>query len=266
MIQYNTALCELIGRIQLLLLQFGHAIVDKDWCGKVTNPDYSRLYYVIGGSASIQSDDGILILSPGKWYLLPAGFSFKFSCEHELEQIYFHVKLCDFDRIDLLRNLGKPCAFVPNDLPMDLFQRCLGSRQITDALKLQQTISGILMTFLDKQKLSIESRDLSPCVAQAISYINHHLSVRLTIEEIADAAFVSKSALTKHFRKELSMSVHDYVSDAIMFEAEQLLLNSNLSILSISERFGFCDQFYFSKCFKEKFGVSPRARKKSVVL
>ena len=93
MIHLNNALCELTSRIQLLLLQFGHAIVDKDWCGRVTNPDYSRLYYVLGGSATIRSEEDTLILSPGKWYLLPAGYSFDFSCEHELEQIYFHLKL-----------------------------------------------------------------------------------------------------------------------------------------------------------------------------
>ena len=36
----------------------------------------------------------------------------------------------------------------------------------------------------------------------------------------------------------------------------------NLSALEISERLGFCDQFYFSRRFKEKYGSSPREYRK----
>jgi AraC-like DNA-binding protein len=43
----------------------------------------------------------------------------------------------------------------------------------------------------------------------------------------------------------------------VLFKAEEMLIKSNLSILEISEMFGFYDQFYFSRRFKERFGISP---------
>lgn len=42
---------------------------------------------------------------------------------------------------------------------------------------------------------------------------------------------------------ELSKSINEYIYDIIMFEASQLLLKSNVSMLAISEKFGFSDQF-----------------------
>ena len=35
-----------------------------------------------------------------------------------------------------------------------------------------------------------------------------------------------------------------------------------MQISRISERYGFCDQFYFSRRFKEKFGVTPQKYRK----
>ena len=57
-------------------------------------------------------------------------------------------------------------------------------------------------------------------------------------------------------------TVTRYIDDAIMFEAEQLLLKSDLTVLQISERFGFCDQFYFSRRFKMKYGETPQKYRK----
>ena len=42
-------------------------------------------------------------------------------------------------------------------------------------------------------------------------YIKQNLSMQLSITEIAENIFVSKSTLTKHFQKELHMSVNEYI-------------------------------------------------------
>ena len=34
----------------------------------------------------------------------------------------------------------------------------------------------------------------------------------------------------------------------------------------VSEKFGFCDQFYFARWFKDKFDMSPRDYRKSTLI
>lgn len=91
-----------------------------------------------------------------------------------------------------------------------------------------------------------------------MNYIKQNISAHLMLSEISENVFVSKSTITKHFRKELSMSVNEYINNLIICEEGNLLLTSNVPILSISDKIGFYKQLYFSKRFKEKFGKSPK--------
>ena len=90
--------------------------------------------------------------------------------------------------------------------------------------------------------------------------------MQLTVSQIAEYCFISKSTLTKHFKKELSVSVNEYICNTVLADAEMLLSTTNVSVSEISSRLGFSDQFYFSRKFKEKFGISPREYRKNKLL
>jgi AraC-like DNA-binding protein len=50
-----------------------------------------------------------------------------------------------------------------------------------------------------------------------------------------------------------------------MFLAGQMLKNTNLTVAQVSEHLGYSEQFYFSRCFKQSFGMSPREYRKSKI-
>ncbi len=264
MIIKNKKLCENINKIRLNLLTFGYAKVGIEWNGRVMNPIYSRLYYVIDGEAIIKfSDNNILHMSKGNWYLLPVGCSFDYSCEKNLEHIFFHLKLCDYDGLDLLRNFNAYSTLENKFFADDFFINYINSTKTVDYLSVYNSVFHILLSFIDENGVDIERKDFSNCIIKAIQYIKRNLSAQLTVSQIAENTFVSKSTLTKHFQKELGISINKYIYDMIMFEAGQMLINSNASIQQISEHFAFSDQFYFSRKFKDKFGISPREYRKN---
>ena len=262
----NPVICKQSNRINLNLIYFGHATVNTSWCGEVQSPVYSRLYYIASGEAEITTLKGEkTVLKQGLWYLLPAGCSFRYKCAKELEHYYFHLKLCDYDTTDLLRKCEKPLYTCKHQAELTYIKECIESRDVLDALHLKQNALSVLLTFLKENNVDIKTDNYSACVMGAIKYIKENLSVKLTISQIAEEVFVSKSTLTKHFKKELGMSVNEYVYELIMSKAESLLTTTNESIGSISERFGFYDQFYFSKRFCEKFGQSPSRYRKNLL-
>ena len=266
-IKTNHALCENTNHVQLLLLHFGHALVGREWTGKNSSLGVSRLYYVIDGTANVTAKDGEkCLLTAGNWYLLPADGTFDFSCDESMEHFYFHLKLCDLDGLDLLASLPSPVSLPADGDKAAFFLSCLQSDALADGLCLRHELERVLLTMLEKNQVRPENNRFSPVVVKAIKYIKRHLSAQLTVSEIAEHVFVSTSTLAKRFKAELSMSVGEYVNDRIMFEACQRLLKTNLSILAISEKYGFSDQFYFSRRFKEKFGLSPLKYRKTVIM
>lgn len=101
-------------------------------------------------------------------------------------------------------------------------------------------------------------------MADAISYIRQNLSLGISVRQLSDMLFVSESMLSKRFTKETGISIGKFVDREVMIEAQRRLLLSDEPIQQISEELGFCDQFYFSKKFKQFCGISPiKYRKQS---
>lgn len=251
----NSTLLRQVNHLQLQMLSNGHTTVDATWNGHIIAPMFSRLYYIVGGRAYITVGNERIRLESGYWYLLPAGCSFDYECIDQMDHVYFHIKLCGYDEVDLLSACNVPLRL---DLPLGDIDRQRYSETVVQALQLRQTVEGIVLSLLSAYGITITGEDYSPCVFAALQYIKLHLSMQLTVLEIAEAAAVSVSTLSKQFRKELSLSVGEYIDALVLSAAERQVKTSRDSLREISDRFGFSDQFYFSKRFKQAFGVSPR--------
>lgn len=258
----NTELFKDVDKIKAKILCVGHASVGKEWCGKRISPDYSRLYFVLNGSFKITLKDGeSQSFTKGKWYLLPSGMDFDFECQDSMEHIYFHIKLCGSDGVDLLSVCKKPLS-LSDSKQVDFIKDGIDSSSLTTGIKLKNAALDIVSDMIAYHRIPLLNESHSPCIKKALVYIRENLSARLTLSEISEALFISKSTLTKHFQKELSVSVNEYVTRLIMSEAEALLSTTALSIGAISERLGFSDQLYFSRRFKELHGISPSEYRK----
>lgn len=79
----------------------------------------------------------------------------------------------------------------------------------------------------------------------------------LSVEGIANGIYLNSSYLRKVFKKELNMTVNDYIVDFRMMKAKELIGCGNIKLSDISEMVGYNDAGYFSKSFKKKYGFSP---------
>jgi two-component system response regulator YesN len=79
----------------------------------------------------------------------------------------------------------------------------------------------------------------------------------LQLEQIAQHVFINASYLRAVFKKELGMTVTDYVTHYRMHKAKELMGRGNNKLSDVAEQIGFSDPSYFSKSFKKFFGYSP---------
>ena len=267
-INLNYSFARNAKKVNLGILNAGYGELQSDWEGEVINSPYSRFYIVLEGEFYIVTDSGERFeFKKGNAYLVPSGFSYRYGCDLFMKHIYFHIQLCGFDKIDLLGDIPSPITIPFNSIYTDaeLVSFTL-SENFSNSFIMETELRKTLCDMLNKNGIALIENEYSPEIKSAINYISDNLSIELGIEKIAKEIGFAQSTLTRRFKKETGMSVGEYIDNLIMFRTERALLSTSASILEISEGFGFCDQFYFSRRFKEKYGVSPREyRKKRTV-
>lgn len=105
------------------------------------------------------------------------------------------------------------------------------------------------------------SSDRSPDdpVTLACEHVAAHYAEQLSVDDLARAARVSASYLTRLFRTKLGSSPHDYLLRHRITRAKQLLFETDLPVGDIARRVGFTSKSSFSYRFSQVTGISPRA-------
>lgn len=102
-------------------------------------------------------------------------------------------------------------------------------------------------------------------VEKVIEHINTNFSTITSVEEIATNLYVSYSYLRKIFKKEMGVTVYDYLLSVRMKEAKKLLRSNNLNLNQIAHDLGYTDYDYFKTVFTKYYGISPLDfRKKNI--
>ena len=70
--------------------------------------------------------------------------------------------------------------------------------------------------------------------------------------------------MSEKFRQEVGVTLGKYIDDQLMAAAQWQLLKTKVSIGEISDALGYCDQFYFSRRFKQLCGETPLQYRKKI--
>lgn len=100
-------------------------------------------------------------------------------------------------------------------------------------------------------------RSCSPAVQKIMRYVEEHYGERISLEQVASAAFLSRSYASVLFKKETGEKFSDYLQRIRIEKSCGLLKNTSLSIQETADRTGFFDTAHFSRVFKERMGISP---------
>ncbi|MFD0712708.1 response regulator [Paenibacillus sp. GCM10027626] len=93
-------------------------------------------------------------------------------------------------------------------------------------------------------------------------YILEHYGEELTLSAIAEQFHYNVAYLSDLFHKQTGKTFSDFLLEARMERASELLRDSALRIASVAELAGFSSSAYFSNVFKGYYGVGPNEYRK----
>ncbi|MGI9953100.1 PocR ligand-binding domain-containing protein [Moorellaceae bacterium AZ2] len=104
-----------------------------------------------------------------------------------------------------------------------------------------------------------DQEHVGPILGRALHFIyqNYH-QPHLTVEAIAQAAYVSPSYLSHLFRRSMGESVIAYLTRLRVEMAKKLLREGSLSVSDIGKRVGYPNPSYFTRVFKKVVQIAPR--------
>ncbi|MNE75202.1 Arabinose operon regulatory protein [compost metagenome] len=119
-----------------------------------------------------------------------------------------------------------------------------------------------------EQEHSAFTGDGTVFVNKVMEYINdHYQDPELSINRVAALFHINPTYLSKRMKQEIGQSFLYYVTELRIAKAKEILddVTSNIKIGNLAIKVGYKSQYYFSRVFKNKVGVSPLEYKKGQI-
>ena len=94
-------------------------------------------------------------------------------------------------------------------------------------------------------------------LAPVFTYIGERYKEKLTVQQLADIAGLSRYHFSRLFKEATDKSLIEYVNMIRINKAENMLRSKSMNISEIALETGFSDIYYFSRTFKKLKKVSP---------
>lgn len=113
--------------------------------------------------------------------------------------------------------------------------------------------------YRQNENISVAEVKTNNWTTQVKEYIaNNSDNTNLTQEDIAEKFNLSKSSLYRKIKSETGLTPKEFITEVKLQKARSLLeSNYNISLKQLSLEVGFLHNSYFSKLFKNRYGISP---------
>ena len=96
-----------------------------------------------------------------------------------------------------------------------------------------------------------------PAVNRIIAYINSNYTRKISLDELCAELNMSKQYCMRIFKKHLHTTINDYILATRMKHAAYCLRHTYMNVNETANYLGFSSVSYFSRVFKDYYGVAP---------
>lgn len=154
-------------------------------------------------------------------------------------------------RASMRGGLSPEIAYNLNDYYAQKIEQC---QSMADTTKLG---AQILEDYVARVRESRENPDVSDSIRNSCEYIKAHLTEPIQVKKLAQQSGYAEYYFSHKFKKEMGVSVKEYILHEKIEQAKVMLTSSDESIQKIGDSLAFGSRSYFYTCFQKAEGMSP---------
>ncbi|MBQ6563393.1 MAG: helix-turn-helix transcriptional regulator [Clostridia bacterium] len=233
------------------------------------------LLYIYSGEQPVTQDDESFSLQTGDLLVLRAGSHHYGSgnCSVNMRSIFIHMNVLPGDRkADDLSPEEISASMDTSTVVLPTVIHCGQNNKSTQIIneiidvywshrpgkeRRLNLLVNLLLDELAAQGMENETSREEWTVA-VISLFKKHPEKMYSLEELASSVNMNVRTMCARFREIIGKSIHQYQMDYKLEAAYRDLRTGEKKIKDVALSYGFCDPYYFSRQFKNKFGISPK--------
>jgi len=248
----------------------GHEIIRStsyNWNGMMRGAEPMAVWqYTLKGFGMVRRGGRDYRVDPGQAFLLPIPDEHVYFFPKESthwEFIFLTLAGTETMRLwhELIKEVG-PVATFGDDA------RCVNTANEILSLRQQEKLSSpylvsryvydfIMDVFMDLKFDHSGRRDCPPFIVQVTDHCLKNLSRRISIDQLAEIAGLSRAHFSREFARHVGMPPAEYIHELRMRKALTMLQNEQMTVKEIAFACGFDDCSYFCKVFRAFYGKTP---------
>ena len=254
--------------------------------GWLPNPFFTkardcRILYILAGRGELRFPEQTVPLETGCFCYYPAGQAY-WPCSSKEEPLQFITLNFDFGR-RFAANIAAICPVpvgqfddssrfwdgesIPDpafESPIVLQEQQLLREDFIRLVKAYHENSShspakaeALLAYLLYYILEVPKTVGIRALQKALAYIEENYSAIQSNTQLAEALHYHPYHLNRLFRTHMQCTLHRYIMRIKLEKAALLLQQTQLPVFEVAHRVGFDNADHFTKCFTQKYGISP---------
>lgn len=261
---------------------FGRMMQRNGWHRRYTHINENHLLvFVISGLATFCVNEEKISLGIGDTLVIPAGTPYSANTDSLCEYYFlrFSGTLAPCIEKPEYPTLERSISFTVSPTPhktvvfsaktsmqddyQKMYQSIIACAEFnaggtfSQRLALDFELSKILLLLSQIEERKTKAVSYPLVMERMLTYIRKHLTQPLSTSDVCRYCGISASYGARLFRQYLRMTITNYILSEKLYYACELMNSTGMNISQIAAYLGFCDVYYFSKCFKSKFGKAP---------
>ncbi|HBI85828.1 MAG TPA: AraC family transcriptional regulator [Ruminococcus sp.] len=174
--------------------------------------------------------------------------------EDPLRNLQYHliITVALLTRACIEGGMGMEAAYNLSDIYIRSIDKCHSTEEV------QMLHRELVSDYAQRMQLLHKTNRYPRAVTVCMDYIYDNLHTRLTLDALSAATGLSPSYLSRLFKREVGMTISEYISKMRIDAAENMLRYSDYSCLAISDYLCFSSESHFIQVFRRRTGLTPR--------